>query len=408
MFLLWIPAFVTVVQGFSPFNLQTQRKEIPVHYSSSGDIVDKDNNLEVAEDDLEIQWDLFKKHHAKGSYKGVWTSYDYIGDVIDETIASVNLDYDESDDSIMQTHTIVVGAKKADCATCFDSFETKVLPVAKYTQQELRKTRLGSVGMINGPTLLRSGAMATELVLSYGDGRVRVVFQHAPVWPAHVEPGSGPPSGLKLFRTMVSREATRDKPPTFESEAENPPSDDDPIFFRGVPPFKWHMEWAGTSWTWGPQAGNRGWQVERMEEVDAWHGRPTGDGPNVWNLRLPGGVMLQCPRIVSNDETGIFRIAWLPRNEILLRLEAGVMALQPMLMEDDTLVSFYPPTLAALRCDLMKKTGELPDLPKFLKHEEEEAIKPKSDEEFNNTLNEDENDENNDSGLDAVRAALKL
>ena len=41
----------------------------------------------AVEEETQIQWDLFKKHHALGSWKGVWTSYDYIGDVIDETIA---------------------------------------------------------------------------------------------------------------------------------------------------------------------------------------------------------------------------------------------------------------------------------------------------------------------------------
>lgn len=39
------------------------------------------------EDDTEIQWDLFKRHHAPGSWKGVWTSYNYIGDLVDETVA---------------------------------------------------------------------------------------------------------------------------------------------------------------------------------------------------------------------------------------------------------------------------------------------------------------------------------
>ncbi|KAI2498471.1 protein of unknown function (DUF3598) [Fragilaria crotonensis] len=228
-----------------------------------------------------------KKAPRKGILKGVWTTYDYIGDVIDETVASVNLKYDESNDVIQQTHTIVVGAKRADCATCFDSFETKELPVAQYTPTQLHKTRLGSVGMVNGPTLLRSGTMATELVLSQGDGRVRVVFQHAPVWKAGVEPGSCPPQGLKLFRTLISREALRDEPPTMETEAANPPALGNPILYRGVPPFKWHKQWAGTSWTWGPQTGNRGWKIDQMEEADAWHGRATGDGPNVWNLRLP-------------------------------------------------------------------------------------------------------------------------
>ena len=48
--------------------------------------------------------------------------------------------------------------------------------------------------------------MSTELILVHGNGRVRVVYQHAPVWEAGIEPGSCPPQGLKLFRIMVSQE----------------------------------------------------------------------------------------------------------------------------------------------------------------------------------------------------------
>jgi hypothetical protein len=40
-----------------------------------------------AEEDVERQWDLFQRHHAIGSWKGVWTSHDYLGDVVDTTIA---------------------------------------------------------------------------------------------------------------------------------------------------------------------------------------------------------------------------------------------------------------------------------------------------------------------------------
>lgn len=130
--------------------------------------------------DAALQWELFNKHHAKGSWKGLWTTYDFIGDVIDETVASVDLI--SKGEAIEHTHTIVVGAKRSDCATCFDSMETKTLPVAKYTPSDLKKSRLAACSMVCGPTVLRSGAMSTELVLNHGDGRVRVIFQHAPVW----------------------------------------------------------------------------------------------------------------------------------------------------------------------------------------------------------------------------------
>jgi hypothetical protein len=360
----------------------------------------------VEQDEAEIQWDLFRKHHAKGSWKGVWTSYDYIGDVMDETVASVNLEYDETADCIHQSHTIVVGAKRADCATCFDSFETKDIPVAQYTMDQLHKTRLGSVGMVNGPSLLRSGAMATELVLRFKDGRVRVIFQHAPVWEATVEPGSCPPQGLKLFRTLLSREALREEPPTADTEVANPPADGNPVFYRAVPPFAWHKEWAGTSWTWGPQSGNRGWQMDSMEEADAWHGRPTGDGPNVWNLRLPGGVLLQCPRVITADDIGICRLAWLATDETLLRLEAGVSALEPMALDDDTMVGFYPPSLASFRCDALQRMGELADIPKFV-DQEEDAIRPRAEDEMQSAA-KGKNGEDDSTGLEALRNALKL
>ena len=293
------------------------------------------------------------------------TSYDYIGDVIDETVASVDLNPIENDE-IEHTHTIVVGAKKSDCETCFDSMETKTLPVQKYTPDNiLSKSRLAGVSMVNGPSILRSGAMATELILRHGDGRVRVTFNHAPVWARGVEPGSCPPQGLKLFRTMVSREAIRSTAPTFETEQKEAPEKGNPVFFRPVPPFNYHKKWSGTSWTWGEQAGNRGWAVEELDETDAWQGITPVD---CWNLRLPGGIHVQAPRIITDTNVGICRVAWLPDDETLLRVEAGVSALQPMVVEDDKMVGFEPPTLTSLRCDMLEKAGELENAPRPSQH----------------------------------------
>lgn len=271
-------------------------------------------------DDPSVQWELFNQHHAKGSWKGVWTTYDFIGDVIDETVASVDM-IAKGEDLIDHTHTIVVGAKRSDCKTCFDSMETKTLPVAQYTPDDLKKSRFAACSMVNGPTLLRSGAMASELILNQGDGRVRVIFQHAPVWEQGVEPGSCPPQGLKLFRTTISREALREAPPTAETEAANPPSEGNPIYFRPVPPFNWYKKWSGTSWTWGPQSGNRGWAIEELDDTDAWQGTTPVDS---WNLRI-GSIHIQCPRVITDASTGICRLAWLPDDETLLRVEAGIM-----------------------------------------------------------------------------------
>ena len=325
-------------------------------------------------DDPDLQWQLFQKYHARGSWKGVWTTYDYMGDVIDEAIASVNLaGDDDDDDKVSHVHTIVTDAKLSDCATCFDStMQTKDLPVAEYTKDTLlnKKIRCAANSLVIGPTLLRSGGvMAMELVLSQGDARLRTILQYAPVWEQGIEPGSCPPQGLKLARTLVSRECLRDAPPTAETEAaEDPAAKGNPVFYRPVSPFKWHKVWGGTSWTWGPTTGNRGWSIENLQEGEDWHGNSATE---FWNLRLPGGVFVQTPRLITDIQIGLCRLAWLPDDDTLLRVEAGVSALQPMLLDDDTLVGFQPPSLASLRCDVLKNLGDLEGEPMFIKDQKE-------------------------------------
>jgi len=258
--------------------------------------------------------------------------------------------------------------------------------------------------------------VATELVLAHGDGRVRVIFQHAPVWEKGVEPGAGPPQGLKLFRCLVSREATREAPPTPEQEAQNPPSDNDPIFNRPVPPPEWHKKWSGTAWTWGPEAGNRGWSLEELGQDDAWQANMPVE---LWNLRLPGGLFVQTPRVIQAAQTGLLRMAWMPRPETLLRLEVGVLALQPVPVPNDEEVEILaPPSLASLRCDVLQKVGDLEGMPSFveqMRQEEAEkaqkvprtAAKPIKVRETTPPSPGDEDDET-DSDMKAIQDVLKL
>ena len=79
-------------------------------------------------EDAALQWDLFQKHHALGSWRGTWMTYDYIGDVLDSTVASVDLHLDDGDASCTQIHKIVTGSVKADCETCFDSDDVQSSP----------------------------------------------------------------------------------------------------------------------------------------------------------------------------------------------------------------------------------------------------------------------------------------
>lgn len=332
-------------------------------------------------DDPDVQWNLYQQHHARGSWKGIWTTYDYMGDVLDEVVASVDLDHtkknddddDDDDDTVQQTHHIVVGATRSDCATCFDAMEMKSIPVAQYTRHTLlprHHHRLAANSMVIGPKILpRSGLLATELVLAYEDARVRVVFQHAPVWERDIAAGSCPPQGLKLARCLVAREALRDVPPTAETEALLPTTttNSSPRFHRPVPPYAWHKQWEGTSWTWGPSSQNRGWSLDELPQGDDWHGSaPVA----LWNLRLPGGVFVQCPRIITDAEVGLCRLAWLANDGTLLRVEAGVTALQPLYDEDEeeeeaVVVGFAPPSLTSLRCDILNKAGDLEGEPMF-------------------------------------------
>jgi len=307
-----------------------------------------------------------------------------IRQLLGEIHHSVSLQPNDESNSVTHTHRILSSSTQSDCKTCFSSSEVTDFPIAKYTPESLgTRHRCAAVGMVIGPSLLKSGAMSTELVLRHGDGRVRVTFQHAPVWERGVEPGSCPPQGLKLFRAMVSKEKLRPTsegdtdtiqgPPSADEEKSNPPAPGNPVFFRPIPPFKWHAKWAGTSWTWGPDNGDRGWSMSEMDEADAWHGRPMGDATGTWSLRLPGGVLIQCPRVVVGGMAGLCRLAWMPEDEgevgsvadgsraKLLRVEASVSALEPIISEDDQdmMVGFYPPSLGSLRTDILEKMGEL-------------------------------------------------
>jgi hypothetical protein len=152
------------------------------------------------------------------------------------------------------------------------------------------------------------------------------------------------------------------------SQVSMPGTGQHPIFDRSVPPFDWHKKWSGSSWTWGPDAGDRGWDIPELEiGVDDWHGCAPVEA---WNLRLPGGSFIQLPRVVTGDAIERCRLAWMPNADTLLRLEAGVMALQPVFDVDaESIIGFEPPTLASLRCDVLKNLGDLEGVPSFVQQE---------------------------------------
>ena len=144
--------------------------------------------------------------------------------------------------------------------------------------------------------------------------------------------GVGLPDALGLFRVVVRREALRPRAPTkanekVEAEAAKAngaavaePADPlnpnkgllgPPVFWRGVPPFKWAEEggevYEGTTHKWVPGEGLTSEPKSLNEADERWHERFQVEG--VWHLRLGGGILIQCPtRIFANlDEVRYVR-----------------------------------------------------------------------------------------------------
>jgi hypothetical protein len=127
-----------------------------------------------------IQWELFRKHHARfrdapddgpvtTSWVGRWTTYDYVGDILLETMpAAVNYMYtsapSSNDAKVQVTHTISTGSVSSDCATCFDDPNmSRTIPITVYTPESIgSKTRLGACSMVVGPSILQKSGTSTS------------------------------------------------------------------------------------------------------------------------------------------------------------------------------------------------------------------------------------------------------
>jgi len=245
-----------------------------------------DMNAQVVEDELR-EFGMFRLL-SKGRWQGVWQTYGELGDKEGEVTAVVDVaPPPEDEESLGMTHELKIPGGD----------NVKRMPVAKFATGRMGPVTVVGDGFLSGPSVLRSGAMSVELCMRYGDGRIRATFLHAPVWKKG-ETQVGAPDGLKVFRVVLAREALRDAPPAPAAEQSSPPGLVNPTFFRGVSPFKWHARWGGVAHTKGALQGRQRFEVTELDEPAAWHGRPRGDDPNTWCLRLPGGVLLQCPHVV--------------------------------------------------------------------------------------------------------------
>lgn len=155
------------------------RKRTPIPSRQSSSLTLTVNAVLMIIRTINLQWQLFGKYHAHfanlddslqtktTSWVGKWTTYDYVGDIVLETMpASVNYisstgstnPSSESPDRVNVTHSISTGSTLSDCEKCFDDPNSiRTIPVASYTPDNIiSKSRLGSCGMVVGPSIIHS------------------------------------------------------------------------------------------------------------------------------------------------------------------------------------------------------------------------------------------------------------
>ncbi len=85
---------------------------------------------------VQDNWNQFVSQ-CSGSWNSLWSTYNWIGDMEDETIATVELL--KSGDTITHNHIIPLSSTTSSCERCQDSFETRTIPVAQYSPGNLRR-----------------------------------------------------------------------------------------------------------------------------------------------------------------------------------------------------------------------------------------------------------------------------
>jgi hypothetical protein len=149
----------SVRAAFDPDDIMKRMKEF-----------EKNQSPTPEEATAESQWRKFKDL-TLGKWCGSWFTYNHMGDQIDDVRIDVSLV--EEGNTVRHEQTMWVGQVSSSCERCADSVDMRTIPLGTYSPGALRKQVVCGSGIINGPAVLRSGAMSTEVNLRYGNGRLR-------------------------------------------------------------------------------------------------------------------------------------------------------------------------------------------------------------------------------------------
>lgn len=247
------------------------------------------------QDSRQREWIDYTSSHA-GNWRGVWTTYDPEGMRQGEADRmDTNLELSADRTTMKHINTLYVGSIDSECSTCFDSVETRDIPVGEYTKDTFRQRASGAV-YLNGPGVTRRGYMTTEVGVRLGERRVRCIVVHRP--PLEQLTGPEPPAQLALESIVVVREtmartARQDETPSVDSLSSqfNPPS------ILGL--------WRGNNRI--LESGGDGcdaWSEEKMPPSHLRKCRCSGveDGESHASFEFDGGIFLEAPKIVLAGE----------------------------------------------------------------------------------------------------------
>ncbi|CAM9100799.1 unnamed protein product [Ascophyllum nodosum] len=132
------------------------------------------------------EWNDYKAAHA-GNWQGMWTTYNAAGNQqggSDRMDALIELSPDG--ETLRHVNILYVGSIDSECSTCFDSVETREIPLGLFTKDKFKHRAFGPV-YLNGPRVTRRGDMNIEVGIRNANRRVRCIVTHRPQFDGVVQ-----------------------------------------------------------------------------------------------------------------------------------------------------------------------------------------------------------------------------